>query len=105
MKEQTPPPAQPAAQGALRPQRSGSAPLRRRHYGLLLSFLLIVVAPLAATMWYLNTMALDQYASRTGFSVRKEEMGSAVEFLGGISDLSGSSSSDTDILYSLMFVF
>jgi len=99
LKEQTPPPAQPAAQGALRPQRSGSAPLRPRHYGLLLSFLLIVVAPLAATMWYLNTMALDQYASRTGFSVRKEEMGSAVEFLGGISDLSGSSSSDTDILY------
>ena len=44
-------------------------------------------------------VAKDQYASRVGFAVRTEETGSAIELLGGITDLSGSSTSDTDILY------
>ena len=66
---------------------------------VLFSFLLLVVAPLGGAGWYLYTVADDQYASHVGFSVRKEEVGSAVELLGGITDLSGSSSSDTDILY------
>jgi capsular polysaccharide transport system permease protein len=73
--------------------------MRRRHYGLVASFVLMVIAPLVVTMWYLYTVSLDQYASRIGFSVQKEEVGSAVEILGGITELSGSSSSDTDILY------
>lgn len=60
---------------------------------------MIVVVPVAALAFYLWFVAANQFASTVGFSVRKEEVGSAVEILGGITELSGSSSSDTDILY------
>ena len=63
------------------------------------SFVLCVMAPLGAAGLYLYAVADDQYASHVGFSVRTEEVGSAIEILGGITELSGSSSSDTDILY------
>lgn len=72
---------------------------RRRHAVVALSFLLMVILPTLATGWYLWSRAADQYASYLGFSVRKEEVSSAIELLGGITQLSGSSSSDTDILY------
>ena len=58
--------------------------------------------PVYTVGWYLYTRAVDQYASHLGFSVRTEENNSAIEFLGGITDLSGSSSSDTDILYAFL---
>lgn len=61
--------------------------------------MLWVLAPLGGAGWYLYTVARDQYASHVGFSVRTEEIGSAIELLGGITQLSGSSSSDTDILF------
>lgn len=61
--------------------------------------MLIVIAPLAGAIWYLYTIAHDQYASYAGFSVRSEEISSAQSLLGGLSSLSGASSSDTDILY------
>lgn len=83
---------------ALRPTVSDARP-RRRHMVLLLVFLLWVVVPMAVSIWYLYGVAKDQYASHVGFSVRTEEVGSAIELLGGITELSGSSSSDTDILY------
>ena len=67
---------------------------------ILISFLLVVIAPLAATINYLFTVAEDQYASSFGFSVRSEETSVASGILGGLASLSGgSSSSDTDILY------
>ncbi|MGR3375016.1 MAG: hypothetical protein ACU0D1_19630 [Pseudooceanicola nanhaiensis] len=69
---------------------------------MLLSFLVLVAAPLAASIWYLREVAEDQYASTVAFSVRREEASSAIELLGGITDLSGSSSSDTDILYEFL---
>lgn len=72
---------------------------RRRHWLLMLTFVLFVAAPLVAVTWYMYAVAKDQFASHVGFSVRTEEVGSAVELLGGITELSGSSSSDTDILY------
>lgn len=65
----------------------------------MLSFVLWVVIPLVATGWYLFTVAHDQFASKVGFAVRTEEVGSTLAFLGGVAGLSGSSSSDTDILY------
>jgi capsular polysaccharide transport system permease protein len=68
----------------------------------LLTFFLMVVAPASLTAWYLWERAVDQYASYAGFSVRTEEVGSAVELLGGITELTGSSSSDTDILYEFL---
>lgn len=84
------------------PPPAAPARLRVRHWMLMLSFALVVLLPGMATAWYLWTRAADQYASTVGFSVRREETGSAIEFLGGITQLSGSSSSDTDILYEFL---
>jgi capsular polysaccharide transport system permease protein len=59
----------------------------------------VVLAPAATGIWYLYGRAADQYASTTGFAVRTEEASSAVDILGGLSNLSSASSSDTDILF------
>lgn len=75
---------------------------QRRHAMLVLSFVVMVLVPILVSAWYLWTRAQDQYASYVGFSVRTEEVGSAIELLGGITELSGSSSSDTDILYKFL---
>lgn len=80
------PPARPARRGV-------------RHVLVAISFILVVLVPSTLVTTYLYTRAQDQYASTLGFVVRKEELGSAVELLGGLTQLSGSSSSDTDILY------
>ncbi|WP_090271355.1 sugar transporter [Thalassovita taeanensis] len=58
-----------------------------------------MILPLAATIFYLYTVAEDQYASTFGFAVRSEEISGAQSLLGGLASLSGNSSSDTDILY------
>jgi capsular polysaccharide transport system permease protein len=73
--------------------------MRRRHWGLLASFLLLVAAPAAAAAWYLWAVALDQYQSRIGFSVQREDTSSVVEMLGGMTEITGGGTSDTDILY------
>lgn len=78
---------------------AGGARLRLRHVVLAASFLIWVCIPLGVAAWYLFFVAKDQYASSVGFAVRTEEVGSAIELLGGITELSGSSSSDTDVLY------
>lgn len=75
------------------------ARVKTRHVIIGLSFVALVVLPVILSIWYLYGIARDQYASHVGFSVRTEEIGSAIELLGGITELSGSSSSDTDILY------
>lgn len=90
----------PDAQPVRRP--ASKARPRRRHGVVLLSFVAIAILPVAVAGWYLWVRAADQYASYVGFSVRKEEVSSAVELLGGITELSGSSSSDTDILYKFL---
>ncbi len=66
---------------------------------LFFSLFLAVLLPMAVTAWYLWTRAADEYVSRMGFSVRREDSSSAVDILGGLSAISGSSSKDTDILY------
>lgn len=92
-------PAQaPAATVAIKPV-AGPARPKRRHRGLMLSFVVLVIAPLLLTGWYLWMRAADQYASTTGFTVRREETSPAADILGGLSQFSSSSSSDTDILY------
>ncbi len=75
---------------------------RRRHRFLFLTFVLIVVAPVCLSGYYFSTHAADQFASKVAFSVRTEEQSSAIELLGGITELSGSSSSDTDILFAYL---
>lgn len=78
---------------------AGPARAKTRHWGVLFFFLLVVALPTGVSGWYLWTRAVDQYESRTGFSVRKEETGSSVDVLGVLPQLSSGSSSDTDILY------
>ena len=76
------------------------AKMKRRHWGLVGSFLLIVAMPLMAVVLYMWMVAVDQYSSATGFTVRQEEGGGASELLGGLAALTGSTASaDSDILY------
>lgn len=77
-----------------------AAKIQRRHRAMLLSWVLVVLLPIVASGTYLWTRAADQYVSRMGFTVRSEEVSSAASLLGGLSTLTGtSSSSDIDILY------
>ena len=73
--------------------------VRGRHRFVFLSFVICVLGTIGISAWYLWERAADRYVSTAGFSVRTEEVGSAIELLGGVAELSGSSSSDTDILY------
>lgn len=80
---------------------AGPARMHRRHWGLVASFVALVLAPLAAVVFYLFLVAQDQYLSTTGFTVRSQESGSsATDLLGGLASFTGSSTaSDSDILY------
>lgn len=84
----------------------GSSPafMRKRHYGLMVSFVIIVFLPLMAASWYLYAKAADQYASTLGFTVRSEDVSSAIDILGGLGSSlgGGSGAQDSDILYEFM---
>lgn len=85
----------------VRPVASPAQP-RRRHFGIALTFLLLVVAPVAAAGWYLTERAADQFSSTLGFTVRSEDISSAVDILGGLGSAlggGGGGSGDADILY------
>lgn len=90
-----------AAASTISPSVSG-ARLRFRHKGLLLTFCLFVLLPLGGSAAYLWMRAADQYASTTGFSIRKEDTSPAVAILGGLTDLGGKDSRDSDILYEFL---
>ena len=75
------------------------ARMKSRHYGAMVSFLLLVLLPVAALVGYLYLVAEDQYASHVGFSVRSEEPTSPTEFLGGLVGVSSATSSETDVLF------
>jgi capsular polysaccharide transport system permease protein len=72
-----------------------------RHWAMLASFVLIVLAPLALTVWYLYSRAADQYHSEVAFSIRSEEGGSAgaMGILGALTQIGSGSASDADILF------
>ncbi|CUH80800.1 Vi polysaccharide export inner membrane protein VexD [Tritonibacter multivorans] len=72
---------------------------KKRHWLLLWSFLLCVLIPAGLSGVYLWERAVDQYKSSLGFTVRREEAPSAVDILGGLTNLSSASSSDSDILF------
>lgn len=78
-----------------------SARMRGRHWGLILSFLIFVLAPIAVSTWYLWERAVDQYASTTAFTVRQEQGGGATDLLTGFAAQigGGGGSPDTAILY------
>ena len=90
-----PAPAVVQVQPIARPAR-----MKRRHWGLAFTFLLMVLGPLVGIIFYLWTYAADQYISTTGFTVRSQESGGATELLGGLAQFTGgSTASDSDILY------
>jgi len=79
------------------------AQMKRRHWGLMFSFLLLVLGPLAGVVFYLWNNAQDQYISTTGFTVRSQESGGATELLGGLAQFAGgTTASDSDILYAFI---
>ena len=81
------------------------AKMKKRHYGMFVSFFIMVMAPIVLASFYLYTKAVDQYASTVGFTVRSEDVSSAADLLSGFGGaLTGgsSSSADTDILYEFM---
>ncbi|MCC5968272.1 MAG: sugar transporter [Natronohydrobacter sp.] len=89
--ESSAPPIQPMAAPAM---------LRPRHFGLVLSLLVIVVLPVLVTTLYLMVFARDQYASTVGFTIRQEETGGASELMGGLSRaLGGGAQSNADLLF------
>ncbi|GHG97889.1 sugar transporter [Pseudodonghicola xiamenensis] len=76
------------------------AQMKRRHWGVIASFGIVVLLPLLAVIFYLWIEAQDQYLSTTGFTVRGQESGGATELLGGLAQFAGgSTASDSDILY------
>lgn len=81
-----------------------AATMKRRHWGIVASFVLMVLLPLAAVVFYLWAIAEDQYVSNAGFVVRSQETAVGADALGGIGGLltGGSSASDSDVLYAFI---
>lgn len=76
------------------------AQMKRHHWGGIFGFFLIVLAPVGTLVFYLWFVAVDQYASTAGFTVRQEEGGSATDLMGGLAQFAGAgTTSDSDVLY------
>ncbi|MEM7470539.1 MAG: sugar transporter [Pseudomonadota bacterium] len=73
--------------------------MRRRHGLLLVSLLIMVMAPMGAIIWYLNEWAEDQYASEMSFSIRSEEFVNPLEALNGLGQLSTGTTADAEVVY------
>ena len=73
--------------------------MKRRHFGLLFSFLLLVAAPVSGVGYYLYEFAKDQFTSEVGFTVRREEAPMVSSLISSLGQISSASSSDSDILF------
>lgn len=93
-------PGQAKAPAAAPVVAAAPARLRPRHWGVLASFLLLVLLPFIATTTYLYTRAADEYHSEVAFSVRSEQMAvGASGILGALTQFGGGGGSDANILY------
>lgn len=72
---------------------------RQRHVIIFLSFLFLVITPLTTVVWYLNSKAQDQFTSTVAFTVRSEEILSAIDIFSGLGAMGSAGSKDTDVLY------
>lgn len=97
--EQKPTEKLPEAEGDKVAQVVGPARAKKRHILLILSFIICVILPSALGFGYLYLRANDQFGSTLAFSIRSEERQSPLDLLGGLGQLSTSSSADSDILY------
>ncbi len=75
------------------------ARLKSRHRRLIASFVFVVILPLLAAAWYMYARAKDQYVSYVAFSVRSEDVSSAIDIFGGLNAFGSGGSEDADILY------
>ena len=84
------------------PARLGREPVARARtpWGLILTFLALVVAPTVLAAGYLWIWAADRYASTAAFSIRSNDATAPVEIFGAITQLGASSARmDGEILY------
>ncbi len=90
----------PSADAQLASRSARPAVLRKRHSGLMLSLALLVGLPVLLVAAYLFVLAKPQFASETGFVVRKEEGAAASQMLGGLSQMLGSQTAgNSDLLF------
>lgn len=76
------------------------ARLKSRHRNLFFSMAILILLPLALITGYLYVLAQDQYASRTGFTIRQEETGSASDLMGGLAQVFASAApGNADLLF------
>lgn len=79
---------------------AGPARMKRRHWGVITSWAVLVLVPWLAAVSYLFVVAEDQYGSVSGFTVRSQDQGGANDLLSGlVSFAGGSTASESDILY------
>jgi capsular polysaccharide transport system permease protein len=97
----TKPAAAPARPAPARRPAPPHTVLRFRHYAGIASFLLLVLLPFAASVWYLYFRAEPEYHSDVSFSIRSEDSGAAAAgILGAITGISsGGSAAEPDILF------
>jgi len=69
---------------------------RRRHVLLYLSFILLVIAPVASAAYYLFALSADQFHSRAGFSVRSEEFSNPLDALSAFTGVNGGTGAAAD---------
>ena len=76
------------------------AQFRPRHWGVLASFLLLVILPLTVSIWYLWDRAADQYHSDAAFSIRSSQAssGAAAGILGALTQIGSSGSTNSAII-------
>ncbi len=88
-----------SARKAIRPTARPAKP-KRRHWGMLLSLMIVIGLPVLIVAIYLMGVAQQQYASKVGFTIRQGETGTASELAGGISSLLGAGAqSHADLLF------
>ena len=76
------------------------ARMKRRHWGLFTSFVVLVIAPVVLVGLYLFEVSKDQFSSTVAFTVRQEEGAPAADLLGGLATFTGSTvGRDSDVLY------
>lgn len=77
-----------------------AARMRSRHWGVLISFAVVVLLPLILIASYIWVVADDRYTSTVGFTVRQEEGLSGTDLLGGLATLTGGGATkEGDVLY------
>lgn len=94
----TPKPKAPASKIAV-PRVAGPVRMKKRHYALIVSFVVMVLVPMVCVGGYLYLFAKDQFVSDVGFTVRREEAPLVSSLISSLGQVSSASSTDSDILF------